>query len=181
MLFAVATVAAVTPLIALVFDEGSTVVIGVMVLLGGSMFPFYSLTVAYSNDWLEAKEILGASATLVRVNGTGAVVGPLLAGSLMSAYGARLFFWSITGSLAWCRFLYSSNLVEGCTSSRAAAPVCPNSCSRFSDGRQPHPSTASRCRRRSNRQASQPVGRAAGGRVLGILARGRRALLGCRL
>jgi MFS family permease len=100
VLFAVAAVAAVTPLIALAFDDGSTVVIGVMVLLGGSMFPFYSLTVAYSNDWLEAKEILGASGTLVRVNGTGAVVGPLLAGLLMSAFGARLFFWSIAGIFA---------------------------------------------------------------------------------
>ena len=51
-----------------------------MVVLGGAMFPFYSLSVAYTNDWLRAEEILAASGTLVRVNGTGAVIGPLLRG-----------------------------------------------------------------------------------------------------
>lgn len=100
MLFAVASAAAVTPLLALAVPARSTFAIFVMVLLGGSLFPFYSLTVAYSNDWLETKEILSASGTLVRVNGTGAVTGPLLAGSLMSAFGPRFFYWSISGIFA---------------------------------------------------------------------------------
>ena len=82
--------------VALAVSERSILAIIIMGLLGGAMFPFYSLTVAYTNDWLKAEEILGASGTLVRVNGTGAIVGPLLAGSLMSAFGPRLFFWSIT-------------------------------------------------------------------------------------
>jgi len=96
VLFALAAVAAVAPLLALLVAEESALAVAVMGLLGGAMFPFYSLTVAYTNDWLKAEEILGASGTLVRVNGTGAVVGPLLAGSMMAAFGPRLFFWSIT-------------------------------------------------------------------------------------
>ena len=34
---------------------------------------------------------------MVRVNGTGAIVGPLIAAALMSAFGSRLFFWTISG------------------------------------------------------------------------------------
>lgn len=95
VLFAVAVAAAFTPLIALAVKEDSDVAIVGMFFMGGAMFPFYSLTVAYSNDWLRAEEILGASGTLVRVNGTGAIVGPLVAAGLMAGLGPRLFFWSI--------------------------------------------------------------------------------------
>lgn len=97
VLLAVAMCAGALPLAALTFADGSAAVIVLMVGLGGCMFPFYSLAIAYTNDWLKATEILGASGTLVRVNGTGAIVGPLLAGALMSAYGPRYFFWTISG------------------------------------------------------------------------------------
>lgn len=97
VLFGVAVAAAVTPLLALAVPAESAVATLAMFLMGGAMFPFYSLTVAYSNDWLKAEEILGASGTLVRVNGTGAIVGPLLAAGLMAGIGPRLFFWSISG------------------------------------------------------------------------------------
>lgn len=96
VLFGVAIAAALAPLVALAVPARSPFALVAMVLLGGSLFPFYSLTIAYANDWLEAKEILSASGTLVRINGTGAVTGPLLAGSLMSAFGPRFFFWSIS-------------------------------------------------------------------------------------
>lgn len=98
VLFAVGVAGAVTPLLALAAPEKSVFAIAAMVLLGGAMFPFYSLALAYTNDWLKAEEILGASSTLVRVNGTGAIVGPLLAGGLMAGFGPRLFFWSITAT-----------------------------------------------------------------------------------
>jgi MFS family permease len=96
VLFAVAVAGAITPLLALAVSERSGVAVVAMFLVGAAMFPFYSLTVAYSNDWLEPEEILGAAGTLVRVNGTGAIVGPLLAGGLMAAIGPRMFFWTIT-------------------------------------------------------------------------------------
>ncbi len=97
VLFGVGVASAVTPLFALAVAESSQLAIVAMFLMGGAMFPFYSLTVAYSNDWLYAEEILGASGTLVRVNGAGAVIGPLIAATLMSTIGPRMFFWSITG------------------------------------------------------------------------------------
>lgn len=100
VLFAVALLAAATPLAALAVGEQSALAVVAMGVLGGAMFPFYSLSVAYTNDWLKAEEILGASGTLVRINGTGAVVGPLLAGGLMSLYGPRLFFWTIAAIFA---------------------------------------------------------------------------------
>ena len=68
-------------------------------LLGATLFPLYSLSIAYTNDWIRVEQILGASATLIRVNGTGAIVGPLAAAGLMAAFGERLFFWWIAGSL----------------------------------------------------------------------------------
>ncbi|MDC1389771.1 MFS transporter [Acidimicrobiales bacterium] len=100
VLFGVAVAATLAPLLALLVQDGSPVAIGAMFLMGGAMFPFYSLTVAYSNDWLKAEEILGASGTLVRVNGTGAIAGPLLAAGLMAGFGPRLFFWTITAIFA---------------------------------------------------------------------------------
>ena len=102
VLFGVCTAAAATPLLALMVNEQSIVVIGVMVVLGGAMFPFYSLALAYTNDWLKAEEILGASSMLVRINGSGAIVGPLLAGGLMAIFGPRLFFWTISGIFSIC-------------------------------------------------------------------------------
>lgn len=96
VLFAVAVGTALGPLLALAVPPNSSVAVVAMVITGGAMFPFYSLTVAYTNDWLRAEEILGASGTLVRINGSGAIVGPLVATALMARFGPRLFFWSIS-------------------------------------------------------------------------------------
>lgn len=63
-----------------------------MFVLGGCSFPLYSLTIAYTNDWLTHEHRVGASTTLVTVNGIGAVVGPLVAGALMDSAGPELFF-----------------------------------------------------------------------------------------
>lgn len=97
VMFACAVAAAITPLFALAVGERSSLSVVAMFLIGGAMFPFYSLTVAYANDWLKAEEILGASGTLVRVNGTGAISGPLVTAFLMGTIGPRMFFWTITG------------------------------------------------------------------------------------
>ncbi|MDG2113051.1 MAG: MFS transporter, partial [Actinomycetota bacterium] len=68
-----------------------------MALLGGAMFPLYSLAIAYTNDWLEYEEMLGASAMLVRVNGTGAIVGPLIGAALL-AIDLDLFFVALAAA-----------------------------------------------------------------------------------
>lgn len=97
VMFVVAIACAITPLLALAVDERSFLSVLAMFLMGGAMFPFYSLTVAYANDWLRAEEILGASGTLVRVNGTGAITGPLITATLMGVFGPRMFFWTVCG------------------------------------------------------------------------------------
>ena len=97
VMFGVAAVGVLMPLVALAVEPDSNVALVAMFVLGGAMFPLYSLTLAYSNDWLRQEEILGASATLVRVNGTGAIVGPLVAAGLMGALDERLFFWTLSG------------------------------------------------------------------------------------
>lgn len=100
VLCAVAAMAAASALLALAVDPESPVAVAAMFLLGGAMFPFYSLTIAYANDWLKAEEILGASGTLVRVNGTGAIVGPLASATAMAVWGPRSFFWTIAAIFA---------------------------------------------------------------------------------
>lgn len=112
VLFGVGIAAAVAPLIALAVPVNSIVAIIAMFLMGGAMFPFYSLTVAYSNDWLKAEEILGASGTLVRVNGTGAIIGPLLVAGLMAGVGPRLFFWTITGIFTFVSLFILGRIVS---------------------------------------------------------------------
>ncbi|MDW3219401.1 MAG: MFS transporter [Acidimicrobiales bacterium] len=71
---------------------GSWAAIGLMFLLGGTTFPLYSLTIAYAGDWLPQSQLTASSASLVRVNGVGAVCGPLVAAPLMSATSPRAFF-----------------------------------------------------------------------------------------
>ncbi len=71
---------------------GSAAAYGLMFLVGCCTFPLYSMTIAYTNDWIEPEQILGASAALVTTNAIGAVVGPLITSLLMSLYGANQYF-----------------------------------------------------------------------------------------
>ena len=82
---AVCAALAVTP-------AGSWAAIVLMFLLGGTTFPLYSLTIAYTGDWLPQSKLTASSASLVRVNGVGAVCGPLVAAPLMAATSPPTFF-----------------------------------------------------------------------------------------
>ena len=99
-MFGVALVGALAALVPLAVDDGSMVAIIAMAVLGASMFPLYSLTIAYTNDWLKVEQILDASATLVRTNGSGAVLGPLGAALLMALFGPEYLFVALSASLA---------------------------------------------------------------------------------
>ncbi|MCP5029633.1 MAG: MFS transporter [Actinomycetia bacterium] len=76
----------------LLVGDGTAAALALMFVLGAALFPLYSLVVAYANDWVEPEQMVGASAALVRTNGAGAVVGPLVAAGLMAVGDARLFF-----------------------------------------------------------------------------------------
>ena len=58
-------------------------------VFGALSFPIYSLALAHANDYLEADQMLGASAKLVLIYGAGAIVGPALAGSAMETAGTN--------------------------------------------------------------------------------------------
>lgn len=67
----------------------------VMFFIGATSFPLYSLAIAYTNDWISDEQRVGASGLLVMINGIGAVLGPLVASLLMSAFEPSAYFWSL--------------------------------------------------------------------------------------
>ncbi|MEM9890925.1 MAG: MFS transporter [Actinomycetota bacterium] len=82
----------------LAVDDGSTLNYLALFVLGGASFPLYSLAIAYTNDWLEPEQIVGASAALVTVYSVGAVVGPLAATALTIAFGPSQFFVTLAAA-----------------------------------------------------------------------------------
>ena len=89
-----------------------------LALMGGMAFPIYSITVAYTNDWLRTEQMTGAAALLVRVHGVGAFVGPLLATPAMGISLKMYFcipaviFVVMTGYLMYRVFLHDAPSVE---------------------------------------------------------------------
>ena len=91
-----------------VAPAGSWVAIGLIFGLGGTLFPLYSLTLAFTADWLPQAQLTAASASLVRVNGVGAIFGPVIAALLIAVWGPEMFFWVmvvthgiIVATIAW--------------------------------------------------------------------------------
>ena len=64
-------------------------------LVGGFSYPLYSISGAYTNDWIEPEHLSGAASQLVKMYGLGAVAGPILAGAAMSLIGPTGFPWSL--------------------------------------------------------------------------------------
>ena len=94
----VALVAASASLALVAVDAGSWPAVALMFVVGGANFPLYSLGIAHTNDWLPYEKILGAAALLVRINGSGAVIGPAVAAALMAWVEPALFFWVLVGT-----------------------------------------------------------------------------------
>lgn len=83
--FGVMLVAAFAPL-----PFGLMLVVGM--LLGGITNPLYSLLIAHTNDFMAREEMAGASASLLFLNGLGAIAGPVITGWLMEVIGPEGFF-----------------------------------------------------------------------------------------
>jgi MFS family permease len=75
-------------------------------IIGGVANPVYSLLLAYTNDFLEAKDMAAASAGLLFINGVGAMTGPLITGKLMSMMGPD-GFWAYIGALLLLLAVYA--------------------------------------------------------------------------
>jgi MFS family permease len=95
VILGVSVAGAATCVLGIVVPSGSLFVFPIMFGLGGSMYPLYSLVVSYTLDWVPVERTVGASGALVRVNGTGALLGPLLTAPLMSWLTPTLFYWTI--------------------------------------------------------------------------------------
>ncbi len=55
-------------------------------------FTIYSLGVSHVNDKLEPSQMVAASGALLRLNGLGAAISPVVLGSLIAAFGPRSYF-----------------------------------------------------------------------------------------
>ena len=71
----------------------------------GLALTLYSLAVSHVNDKLEPAEMVAASSALLLLNGLGAVVGPVLAGGLIGAFGPPAYFATL-GSLTAALTIY---------------------------------------------------------------------------
>jgi MFS family permease len=61
-------------------------------LFSGFALTLYSLSVSHVNDKLEPAQMVAASSALLLLNGTAAALGPILAGSLITAFGPPAYF-----------------------------------------------------------------------------------------
>ena len=71
-------------------------------LFSGFALTLYSLAVSHVNDKLEPGQMVAASSALLRLNGTAAAFGPVLAGGLFAAFGPQAYFATLatlTGTL----------------------------------------------------------------------------------
>jgi MFS family permease len=69
-------------------------------LFSGAALTLYSLSVSHVNDKLDPAQMVAASSKLLLINGTAAAFGPVMAGSLMTAFGARAYFGTLGGLTA---------------------------------------------------------------------------------
>ncbi|MEX0385659.1 MFS transporter [Spiribacter onubensis] len=97
--------------LAIVFSTGRSelAIIALGVLWGGLAFTLYPISLSLANDFLEPRQMLGASASLLLVHGVGMIAGPLIASQLMAIIGAPGLFWTVAGAglllggFAWLR------------------------------------------------------------------------------
>ena len=92
VILVVAVVAAGSAGLHLLVTVGSVLSLLLMFVHGGSTFPLYSLAVATTADSVSPAQLTGASASLVRISGVGAVIGPTLGGFLMAAVAPWAYF-----------------------------------------------------------------------------------------
>ena len=90
----VALAAAVLSLVAGAVSQSSAVgLIAIALVFGGTYMPLYSLCIAHTNDFLEPRQMVAASASLVLIGGVGAILGPPIAGATMALAGPNGYFW----------------------------------------------------------------------------------------
>ncbi len=79
----------------MVLGGNYTMLLGAAFVIGATSNPLYSLLIAYTNDFLEPKDMAAASSGLVFINGLGAIAGPVVAGWVMGVFGPPGYFLMI--------------------------------------------------------------------------------------
>lgn len=69
------------------------VFLALVTLFGGLSLSLHPLAIAYTNDYLEPTELVGASSGLIVIMGLGMILGPLITGVLFQGLGPGSYFW----------------------------------------------------------------------------------------
>lgn len=64
-------------------------------LLGGLSYPLYSISAAYTNDWVDPEHVNAAASQLVTLYGIGAIIGPFVASGAMILFRPVGFLWAL--------------------------------------------------------------------------------------
>lgn len=75
-----------------VFAPGYPALLMAAFIIGGMSNPLYGLLLAHTNDFLEYEDMASASGQLLFINGSAAVVGPVITGFAISTFGSAGFF-----------------------------------------------------------------------------------------
>jgi len=78
---------------AIATDTSASAVIATSFLFGGFAIPIYSLSVAHANDLAQPDEFVEMAAGLFLVFGIGAMVGPAIGATVVSAFGSHALFY----------------------------------------------------------------------------------------
>lgn len=106
VLVAIAAVALLADLVFVIAaPQGRAANLALVGLFGGAIFAMYPIIVAHANDHAPAGSSIQVSGGLLLVFGVGSIVGPLIAGLLMSELGARgLFLTTVLAHVALIGF-----------------------------------------------------------------------------
>jgi MFS family permease len=78
-------------------DLPHSLVLVVAAVFSGLAFTLYSLGVSHVNDHLAPAQMVAASGALLRLNGIGAALSPVLVGGLIARFGPPAYFGSLAG------------------------------------------------------------------------------------
>lgn len=95
LIVAVSLVGGIGAVVGMVLGGQFQILLVAAFLIGGTSNPLYSLLVAYTNDFLDPDDMAAASGGLVFINGLGAILGPVIAGWIMSVSGPQGYFFVI--------------------------------------------------------------------------------------
>jgi MFS family permease len=73
------------------------IVLALAAVFSGLAFTLYSLGVSHVNDHLGPEQMVAASGALLRLNGIGAALSPILVGGLIARFGPPAYFGSLAG------------------------------------------------------------------------------------